>query len=398
MRTKLLVGCLVLFFAIAISAVAAYFSVIGLAALFAAAFLPVCIMGCVLEGAKLVAAGWLHSNWRNTNVGKTHKAYLVTAIITLMAITSMGIYGYLARAHLEQKAPTAAVQIDIDQKQAQVDQLVAQRDQLLTQQKALNETVTTYLGKGSAAGASQFMRQQRGQQAALQSQITNVNQQITTANVELAPLKKDVAGAEAELGPLKYISKALGLKDPEAAVNLVICMLMFAFDPLAIVLMISGTITIGEWQRERRKPAPLGVDEYEIPDLPTEPSIDELVAGITEENLHPEFPSEPQEAPQEPLEEEPVPIVPSPRPPPAGTIAPEPGLFDGMDPVFHFTVPKSDEPDAKARLVDILENSPNLLEELVEAVDEVRREREERNEPSTETDRSVQWLDPKDRT
>lgn len=292
MRIKLIVGSLVLFCAIAISAVAAYFSVIGLAALFAAAFLPVAIMGVVLEGSKLVAAGWLHANWKNPHVSKPHKIYLTAAICSLMLITSMGIYGYLMKAHLEQAAPTSSIQVDVDQRQTQIDQLVIQRDQLIKQQAAINSTISGYLEGGKASGASQFMRQQRGEQARLENRITAVNEQITQANIALAPFKKQIAGSEVELGQWKYLAKALHLKNPESAIDVLIKLLMFAFDPLAVVLMISGTISIGEWARTRTEPksmedqitelAPEVNDETETEPEPRGSKVETLPAG---ENL-----------------------------------------------------------------------------------------------------------------
>lgn len=287
MRMKLIVGCLVMACAVAISAVAAYFSVVGLAALFAAALIPVAIMGVVLEGSKLVAAGWLHANWKNPHVSRGHKAYLTAAVVSLMLITSMGIYGYLMKAHLEQTAPTSAIQVDIDHRQTQIDQLVIQRDQLIKQQTAINSTISGYLESGKASGASQFMRQQRGEQSRLESRITALNDQITEANVALAPFKKQIAGAEVELGQWKYLAKALNLKNPEAAIDLLIKLLMFAFDPLAVVMMISGTITLGEWAVARRKVVEgHGTLVEDLPELApeVEENIDETEENHGEEN------------------------------------------------------------------------------------------------------------------
>jgi hypothetical protein len=282
---KLIVGILVMACAVAISAVAAYFSVVGLAALFTAALIPVAIMGIVLEGSKLVAAGWLHANWKNPHVTKWHKGYLTAAVVSLMLITSMGIYGYLMKAHLEQTAPTSAIQVDIDHRQTQIDQLVIQRDQLIKQQTAINSTISGYLEGGKASGASQFMRQQRGEQSRLETRITALNDQITEANVALAPFKKQIAGAEVELGQWKYLARALNLKNPEAAIDLLIKLLMFAFDPLAVVMMISGTITLGEWSRARRLHPDLEGKATLIEDLPElAPEVEEN-NNETEENI-----------------------------------------------------------------------------------------------------------------
>ncbi len=104
--------------AISISVIAAGYSIIGLATLFAGAVTPIIAMGTALEVGKLVAASWLYHNWRS-DIPKTLKAYLFTAIIVLVFITSMGIFGFLSKAHLDQVRPTGnnAVQIALIDKQ-----------------------------------------------------------------------------------------------------------------------------------------------------------------------------------------------------------------------------------------------------------------------------------------
>ena len=95
-----MINYLALLVAIALSAIAAYFSVIGLTTIFAASFWPVVIMGGTLEVAKVVAASWIYRNWNITPF--SIKAYLVASILALMFITSMGTFGYLSKAHIDQ--------------------------------------------------------------------------------------------------------------------------------------------------------------------------------------------------------------------------------------------------------------------------------------------------------
>ena len=92
--------------AISISVIAAGYSIAGLTALFAGAVVPIIAMGSALEVGKLVAASWLYNNWRNKLVPQTIKAYLTFAVIVLIFITSMGIFGFLSKAHLDQVQPT----------------------------------------------------------------------------------------------------------------------------------------------------------------------------------------------------------------------------------------------------------------------------------------------------
>ena len=100
--------------AISISVIAAGYSIMGLATLFAGAVVPIIAMGSALEVGKLVAASWLYNNWNNELVPKTIKAYLTSAVIVLIFITSMGIFGFLSKAHLDQVQPTSSNNIKIE--------------------------------------------------------------------------------------------------------------------------------------------------------------------------------------------------------------------------------------------------------------------------------------------
>jgi len=95
-------GLLTLLVAISISAIAAYYSILGLTAIFAAAFLPIILMGSVLEVGKILTTVWLHQNWKRAP--RVIKFYLTTAVVVLMFITSMGVFGFLSKAHIEQTA------------------------------------------------------------------------------------------------------------------------------------------------------------------------------------------------------------------------------------------------------------------------------------------------------
>jgi DNA repair exonuclease SbcCD ATPase subunit len=95
-------GLLTLFVALCISAIAAYYSILGLTAIFAAAFLPIILMGSVLEVGKILTTVWLHQNWKRAP--RVIKFYLTTAVVVLMFITSMGVFGFLSKAHIEQTA------------------------------------------------------------------------------------------------------------------------------------------------------------------------------------------------------------------------------------------------------------------------------------------------------
>jgi len=130
-----LFGFWTLFVALSISVVAAYYSIVGLAAIFAAALIPIIVMGSVLEVAKITTAVWLHTNWSTSN--SLIKVYLTSATIILMLITSMGIFGFLSKAHIEQTAIGGEFQAKIEQidqsiltEEATVERNLAQMDAL----------------------------------------------------------------------------------------------------------------------------------------------------------------------------------------------------------------------------------------------------------------------------
>jgi hypothetical protein len=111
--------------ALTVSAVAAYYSIIGLTAIFAAAVIPVIVMGAVLEIAKITTAIWLHSFW--DVAPRLIKWYLTSATVILMLITSMGIFGFLSKAHIEQNANSGNMVAQIEQ----VDQAIVRSQQVV---------------------------------------------------------------------------------------------------------------------------------------------------------------------------------------------------------------------------------------------------------------------------
>ena len=159
-------GILVMFTALTISAVAIYYSVAGLAAIFAAAVIPIIIMGGVLEVAKLVTAVWLHKYW--TQAKWWLKYYLTTAVIILMFITSMGIFGFLSKAHIEQ---TSGVDESVAQISRIEGELVRQEDIVTRAELKIKELETT--GTGG--------------QSNIQAQIDKEQERISTAYDRIKP-------------------------------------------------------------------------------------------------------------------------------------------------------------------------------------------------------------------
>ena len=130
--------------ALALSAVAAYYSIMGLVAIFAAAALPIFIMGSLLEVSKLVVASWLYRSWRK--IPFLMKSYFTVALVVLMMLTSMGIFGFLSKAHLDQAVPTGDVSAKlalIDEKiKTEKENLNANRAELNQLDSQVNETIS----------------------------------------------------------------------------------------------------------------------------------------------------------------------------------------------------------------------------------------------------------------
>jgi hypothetical protein len=249
-------GFSILATAILLSCVAAYYSVAGLTAIFSAATIPVIIMGGSLELGKIVATVWLHNNWKRA--GFLFKAYLVPAVMFLMLLTSMGIFGYLSKAHSDQ----SLVSGDSIAKVAIYDEKIKiSRDNIDANRKALkqmDEAVDQVMGRSQdEKGADKAVAIRRGQQkerARILVDIEAEQKKITSLNEERAPLAAEFRKVESEVGPIKYIAALIYGDNPdsnvlERAVRLVIIMIVLVFDPLALTLILAANKQF-EWARQ----------------------------------------------------------------------------------------------------------------------------------------------------
>lgn len=207
-----------------LSGIAAYYSIIGLAVIFAGAFWPVVIMGSALEFAKLVTASWLYRNWQNANV--LLKTYLTTAVVILMLITSMGIFGFLAKSHIDSTLASGANSVEL---------------KTLNQQEKIAKERLDYLLK--RAGNPETATPQ------IDRQIQNTQRELSDINKKRLPLLKEENKLVAEIGPIKYVADMFfgtGEDALDKAVRLVIFTIMLVFDPLAVLLLIAGNISLRE--------------------------------------------------------------------------------------------------------------------------------------------------------
>ena len=256
----MLLAWLLLLTGLTISAVAIYYSVIGLAAIFSAAVIPIIVMGSSLEIAKLVCASWLKANW--DRAPRFMKYYMITAVSVLMLITSMGIFGFLSKAHNDQNLVSGDVQSKIaiyDEKiKIARENIDANRKAL----KQLDEAVDQVMGRSTdEKGADKAVAIRRGQakeRTRLLQEITTEQKAIAKLNEERAPIAAEIRKVEAEVGPIKYIAKFIYGEDGanenmlEKAVTWVIILIVIVFDPLAVIMLLAAQMTFG-WAREQKK-------------------------------------------------------------------------------------------------------------------------------------------------
>ena len=243
--------------ALCLSAVAAFYSIAGLAAIFAAAVIPIVIMGSILEAAKLVVTVWLHEYWTRCRLAM--KLYLVPAVFFLMVITSMGIFGFLSKAHLDQAVPTgdvaAKVQLIDEKIKTERDNIEASRRALRQMDESVDQTMSRSNDEKGADKAAQLRRGQARERGVLQNDIATAQKKIATLNEERAPIATELRKVEAEVGPIKYIAALIyddntNVDMLEKAVRWVIILLVIVFDPLAIMMLLAATESL-KWEKER---------------------------------------------------------------------------------------------------------------------------------------------------
>jgi hypothetical protein len=276
----MILAWLLLLVGLTISAVAIYYSVIGLAAIFAAAAVPIYIMGGSLEVAKLVCASWLKANW--DRAPGFIKGYMLAAIIVLMFITSMGIFGFLSKAHTDQSLVSGDVQSKIaiyDEKiKTAKDNIDANRKALRQMDEAVDQIMGRSQDEKGADKAVGLRRAQQKERARLQSEISAEQKTIASLTEERAPIAADVRKVEAEVGPIKYIAAFVYGDNPDAnllekAVTWVIILIVIVFDPLAVIMLLAAQMTFGWLRQEKEQPKP----NYEPDDGPlTEEQIQQL--------------------------------------------------------------------------------------------------------------------------
>lgn len=321
----MILAWLLLLTGLVISAVAIYYSVVGLTAIFSAAVIPIIIMGSALEVGKLVCASWLKENWNKAP--KFMKYYMITAVMVLMLITSMGIFGFLSKAHNDQNLVSGDVTSKIaiyDEKiKTEKENIEANRKALKQMDEAVDQSMARSTDEKGANRAVAIRQGQAKERIRLQNEITASQKKVAGLNEERAPIAAEVRKVEAEVGPIKYIAKFIygdhGADENmlEKAVTWIIVLIVVVFDPLAVIMLLAAQMTFG-WKKEESELVEEPIETAKLePTYPPDdgPITEEQVEQIKEHvQTHTEVPSETPltalggdiTAPEEPVEEVPT--------------------------------------------------------------------------------------------
>ena len=245
-----------------VAGVAAYFSVIGLATIFAGSFWPVVIMAGVLEIGKLVTAGFLHLRWSDIN--RAMRYYLMTAVVVLMVITSLGIFGFLAKANIEQTLQGDSYSLEL----SIIDKRLEAKEKELGRFEERLANLDFIIDTARPEDRNYIDRRQRDERAQIAVDIDLVVADIVELNEDKMPIQREQLVQEGEIGPIKYVAEMLYGEDVakdklDNAARILIFFIIFAFDPLAVLLLVAS---LGIMARDNEPLNPLyATDEVSIP-------------------------------------------------------------------------------------------------------------------------------------
>ena len=254
----MILAILLLLSGLSISVVAIYYSVMGLMAIFSAAAIPIAIMGVSLEIGKLVTASWVKAHWHRLPL--LMRTYAIAAVAILMVITSLGIFGYLSKAHSDQTLVSGDVQAKVaiydERIKTEKDNIEADRKQIAQMDAAVDQILSRSDDEKGASKANEIRRSQLRDRSRLQNEILESQKKIVAIQDERAPFAAENRKVEAEVGPIKYIAAFVYGANPDAnilerAVTWVIILIVIVFDPLAVVMLLASQMTFA-WIREEK--------------------------------------------------------------------------------------------------------------------------------------------------
>jgi len=239
--------------ALALSSIAEFYSIMGLTAIFPGAVISIMIMGGVLGVAKLVLTSWLYRNWKETP--RLLRSYFIVAIFILMSLTSMGIFGYLSKAHLDQGIVSgdAVAQVALLDEKIKIEKenINAARKTLSQLDSQVDAALSRSIDTAGADKSSTIRRSQAKERTKLVEEISTSQKEISRLNEERAPKAVELRKVEAEVGPIKYIA-ALIYEDAasedtlEKAVRAIILLIVAVFDPLAVLMFVAYNQSVSQ--------------------------------------------------------------------------------------------------------------------------------------------------------
>lgn len=247
---------IVLGVALAISGVAAFYSIVGLMAIFSAASSSIAIMGTVLEVGKLATASWLYQNWKK--IPKLLKYYLTSAVVVLMFITSMGIFGYLSKSHIDAGTGTSELYVKLERLDSNIESEKKDISRAESQLEKLDSALEKYIELDAVSKGLKKRDEQKPERDKLSQIVEESQDKIDVYLDERAEIQLQIKSFEVEVGPLKYISALIfGESDSvnylDKAVRYVIILLIFVFDPLAVLMLIAANMSLKEEQQKRKR-------------------------------------------------------------------------------------------------------------------------------------------------
>jgi len=292
---------LTLLTALGLSGVSAYYSVVGLAQIFPGSFWPIIFMGSVLEASKLVTVSWLYNNWKQCPF--LIKSYLSIAVAILMLITSMGIFGFLSKAHLEHSADNAPLVNKIalldERIKTEKENVEANRKAIKQYDEVVDQTMGRSTDEKGAATAQTIRRSQQKDRTRILQEIQQSQAIIAKYSEERAPISTELKKIEADIGPIKYIAAlAYGSEASgdiiDKAVRLVILLIIVVFDPLAILLLIAYNMSVKQKEELVEKPTYYFTDVTKPEPVP-EAETEEPKYGFVAQEIATPLPEEPEE-------------------------------------------------------------------------------------------------------
>ena len=247
---------IVLGVALAISGVAAFYSIVGLMAIFSASSGSIAVMGSVLEVGKLATASWLYQNWKK--IPKLLKYYLTGAVVILMFITSMGIFGYLSKSHIDAGTGTSELYVKLERLDSNIESERKSISRAEGQLEKLDFALERYIELNAVSKGLRKRDEQKPERDKLAQTVDESQDKIDIYLDERAEIQLQIKSFEVEVGPLKYISALLfGEGDSvnylDKAVRYVIILLIFVFDPLAVLMLIAANMSLKEEQQKRKR-------------------------------------------------------------------------------------------------------------------------------------------------